>query len=885
MPDWRSEIVRHLAPLRMDPAREESIAAELAEHLDQHYRDLLAEGVYEEIAQEKALSGLGDNELLRELQRLSRKEPAMVVHESAGGFWQGIRLDLRFALRALKKNPGFSVIAIATLALGIAANTVVFSLVNTVLLKPFPVREPDQIVMLWDRWPDVDRGPMSLDDFHDFQHQSHSFSQMAAWHVTYYNIVERSQPDHVLAARVSQGFFNLFGLQPVRGRLFTDSDHRQSAPSVALLGRQYWSSAFGSDPGIIGRVISLDDKPFTVVGIAPAEASLNRNPIAVWVPLEPNTPWKGRSTNYLEVFGRLARGVSLKPAQTDASDIVRRLALEFPAHAHGIVVDSMVHSMFGDAQPTLLVLLAAGCLLFLVSCANVANLVLARAISRRREFAVRASLGASRFRLARQLMTESGVLAGISGVAGTVVAAWAIHLLNRAWPHNMSRPTIFAVDARVLVFAIAASTAAALFFGLAPEVGSAGSSLSDCLKDGIRASGGYGHKRLRTILVIAEIATSTVLLFSSGLLLRSFWKVEHTDPGFRSDHVLTFGISLPATRYPKDAERSAFFRDLLVRVEHLPGVISVGGATELPMGTGSTTGGFEIEGRPPFKPDESPNIEKSVVTPSYFRAMGIAVLRGRGFGAQDSENAPKAVVINEELARLYWPNQDPLGKRIDLEWGNEGDWQQIVGVIANLRYGALDKAVVPAAYVVSTQYPVSGLEVAVHSSIPPEELVSEIRGQVKQMDSMLPVANIITLHDIIGESMSSRRSSTALVSLFALLTAVLTGTGLFGVISYSVAQRTREIGIRMALGAALADIRIMILTEGLALIGLGLAVAAPVAFAGSRLLSGLLFGVHAYDAYTIVLAISFVALVGILATYLPANRATRVAPVQALRSE
>lgn len=884
MPDWRSEIARHLAPLRMDPVREESIVVELAEHLDQHYRDLLAEGVSQEIAQEKVLSGLGDSELLRELERLARKEPAMLVHEKGSGFWQGIRVDLRYALRALKKNPGFSVIAITTLALGIAANTVVFSLVNTVLLKPFPVRDPNQIVMLWDRWPDVDRGPMSLDDFHDFQQQSHSFSQMAAWQITFYNIVGASQPDHVLAARVSQGFFNLFGLQPVRGRLFADSDHRENAPPVALLGRQYWSSAFGSDPGIIGRVISLDDKPFTVVGIAPAEASLNRNPIAVWVPLEPNTPWKGRSTNYLEVFGRLARRVSLKQAHADASNIVRRLALEFPSHAHGIVVDSMVHSMFGDAQPTLLVLLAAGCLLFLVSCANVANLVLARAISRRREFAVRESLGASRFRLARQLLTESGVLAGISGVAGNVLAAWAIHLLNRAWPHNMSRPTIFAVDARVLVFAIAASAAAALFFGLAPAIGSAGSSLFDCLKDGVRATG-YGHKRLRTMLVIAEIATSTVLLFSSGLLLRSFWNVERTDPGFRSDHVLTFGISLPATRYPKDTERSAFFRDLLARVEHLPGVISVGGATELPMGTGSTTGGFEIEGRPPFKADESPNIEKSVVTPNYFRTMGIAVMRGRGFGSQDTETAPKAVVINEELARLYWPNQDPLGKRIDLEWGKEGDWQQIVGVIANLRYGALDKAVVPAAYVASTQYPVSGLEIAVQSSIPPEELVAEIRDQVKHMDSMLPVANIITLRDIVGESMSSRRSSTALVSLFALLTAVLAGIGLFGVISYSVTQRTREIGIRMALGAALDDIRIMILIEGLALIGLGMAVAAPIAFAGSRLLSGLLFGVHSYDAYSIVLAVSFVVLVGILATYLPASRATRVAPVQALRSE
>jgi predicted permease len=761
----------------------------------------------------------------------------------------------------------------------------VFSVASTFLLKPFPVKDPAGLTILFTRWPQLDRGPFSYDDYHDFQQRSRSFSLMVATHLTFYNVLGTREPQRVLSARASQGYFDLFGVRPVRGRLFEAADHRDNAAPVALLGQTFWNNEFGSDPSVVGRVISLDEKAFTIVGIAPDNAAMGTEPINVWVPLEPDVPYKGRDTNYLNVNARLAPGITLAAAQNELSAIMQQINREHPENEHAIVVDSLVDAAVGSMRPALLVMLAAVGLVFLVACANVANLVLARSMARFREFAIRASLGARRGRLVRQLLSESGVLAGIGAVAGVLLASWMVTFLNAYWPHNVFRPTSFAIDLRSLLFATAFVSLAAAFFGLAPAFRGDSAYLYAALKEGARSSGDVRHHRMRAALVIGEIALSTALLAGSGLLLRSFWNIAHTDPGFRTDNLLTFTVALPQTRYPDRIRRDRFFRELLDRLRTQPGVISAGGATELPMGTGSTTGGLRIEGRPSFKPSERPTIEKATVTPDYFRTIGMRVLRGRDFASSDQANAPKVVVINEELARRYWAGEDPIGSRIDLGWGKDGDWQEIVGVVSNVHYGALDQPVTPAAYLVSTQYPMNGATIAVHTSISPETIAPAVRREVAALDSALPVASMFTMQRLVDQTMALRQSGTMLIAIFGTISVLLAGIGLYGVISYSVAQRTREIGIRFALGARFTDVHRMIIGQGLRLVGFGLLVSLPFNFGGARLMSSLLFGVRPTDLATLAVVMAFLIGVGLLASYVPAWRAARVEPMVALHYE
>lgn len=814
-----------------------------------------------------------------------------------GNWFHSMVSDFRYGLRLLRKSPGFAAVAILTLALGIGANTAIFSVVYAVLLKPLPYRQPDQLFNIFQAQPaeGIPIDGWSYPNFEELRNQNHTFGEMAGTQHHQLTLTGRGEPTVVNTSVVTPDLFSVFGEKPILGRPFFSEDNKPGAPPVVILSENLWRGYFGADPGIIGTSVNLDERPFTIVGVMP---SAFRFPLLteseqLWIPLVQDPlfgPWiPRRGGHWLRVTARLRPGVSRMQAQAELDAISARLAKESPAENTGWTINmtSLQQAIVGDSRSPLLVLLAAVGLVLLIACANIANLLLSRATARAREIAVRAALGAGRARIVRQLVSEAAVLGLLGGVAGIALAYWGVQVLRFLLPQNLPQINTVRVDNLVLAFALLLSALASGAFGLAPALFAANTNLQDSLREGGARSGeSRNRRRARSVLAAGEIALAVVLLVAAGLLLRSFSNLMSVNPGFDAQNIVKADISLPQFQYSKPQQWIAFSDELLPRIQSQPGLRDSAIAVPRPIADGCANLGFDIVGRPPLSAGTSRTADFVSVSPKYFHVMGIPLLAGRLFDRRDVSSSPRVTVISKELARLYFPNEDPLGKQLFFGFSYDpGVAREIVGIVGDVRDEALGKNPGPMMYVPFDQDPLWGANLVVKSTLSVSTVSAAIRRQVQAVDKDLPVTDVAKLPEIIDDSLAQPRFRTLLLGLFAVMALVLAATGIFGVISYSVSRRTNEIGVRVALGASRAMILRMILRETLILAFVGLAAGLPCALAASRLVGHLLFDVSPNDPATLASVAFTLCAVAILAGYLPARRAMRVDPIVALRYE
>lgn len=804
-----------------------------------------------------------------------------------------MRDDLRFALRALRKSPGFTAVAVLTLALGIGANTAIFSVVHNVLLQPLRLAEPDRLVRLFHDAPEggfaTTRGAFSPPDFEDLQRDNPAFARLAA----YYFIAGQSEtsligggaPQELDTAFVSADFFSLLGVPPLLGRTPGAADNVPGADSVVVLSHGLWQGRFGAGPGIIGNTVTLDGASFTVIGVMPPAFDFPSREAAMWVPLsligEDDIPTT-RGLRWMEVVGRLAPGVTVAAADGAVDSVMQRLAQEYPDTNEGwsgVTVQTLKASLVGDVRPALFVLFGAVALVLLIACANLANLLLARGSARGREFAVRIALGASRGQIVRQLLTESLVLALIGGVLGLGLAWMGVDALLALSAGTIPRPDEIGLDVRVALFALGASLVTGILFGLAPSVAASKPDLQDALGDGGRSSSaGRRSHGMRGVLVIAQTALAVVLLAGAGLLIRSFWNLTHVDPGFSGENVLSLSISTPSEVILDDDRRAVYRREILSRIENLPGVLAVGGSKTVPLHGGGEGYSFTLPGRAePVAPDSG----VLIVTPGYFRALGIPLLQGRDFTNADEAASALVLVVNEAFARRYLPGRNAVGETLQL---GEAELR-IVGMVGDVRTDAIAREPAPAVYAPAYLLPRSSMKLFIRTASDPLQIAAAVREAIWDVNPNQPVSNVTTMRQVMSETVSRPRFFTLLLGAFAGLAMVLAALGVYGVIAYSVSRRTYEIGIRMALGARAGNVLRMAIAQGLAPAVTGLVIGLAAAFLLAGLLSSLLYGVGAADPATFAGVAVLLVLVALLAGWLPARRAARVNPASALRQE
>ena len=895
MPDWGKEVRKRLTHLHLEPANEAEIVEELAQHLEDVYERSLKGGATEAEAKNAALQELATEDLLqKEMQRsqTSFKEPPVAGGPTNSNFVADLLHDLRYAVRLQRKNPGFTIVAVIALALGIGANTAIFSVVNTVLLRPLPYKDPERLVMVWE---DATRHGYPRDtpaaaNFVDWRDQNQVFDAMSAIADTSFNLTGSGEPERLEGRRVSASLFPLLGVEPQLGRVFTAAEDQPGAQRVVLLSYALWQRRFGGDPGIVGKALTLNGESHIVTGVMPARFQFPSSDDQAWVPIALTQQEAGnRNRHYLQVLARLKPGVSLAQAQGEISTIAARLQQQYPqSNAElGAAVQPLHEHLVGDIKPALLVLLGAVGLVLLIACANVANLLLARAAVRQKEIAVRVALGARRWRLMRQFLTESVLLSSLGGLVGLAVAYGGLVLLKAFIPDNISQARDISIDFKVLGFTFLVSVATGLIFGLAPAMQAARFNQAETLKEGGRdAATGGGGKRLRGLLVTAEVAISLVLLIGAGLLINSFLRLRNVDPGFRADNLLTMKIVLQP-KYREMERRSAFYTDLINRVQSLAGVRSAAVTTNLPLYRQGNSIGIGIEGQPAPPPGQERIVVTRIVSPGYFDTMSIPLLMGRKLTEQDTETTPNAVVISETMARRYWPAEDPIGKSIAAgRITSPEDWIQVVGVVKDVRQFELNAEPKPQMYMAYRQ---AGFfeprDLVVKTDVDPSSLAAPVRNAIWEIDKDQPVSNIQTMEEILADSIARQRFSMLLLAIFAAVALVLAGVGIYGVMSYSVAQRTREIGIRMALGAQTGAVLKLAVGYGMKLVLAGLVIGLIAAFALTRVMSTLLFGVTATDPATFTLISLLLIAVAVVASYIPARRATRVNPIIALRYE
>ncbi|HMV83556.1 MAG TPA: ABC transporter permease [Blastocatellia bacterium] len=812
--------------------------------------------------------------------------------------------DLRYGVRMLLKKPGFTLIAIVTLALGIGANTAIFSVVNAVLLRPLPYAEPERLVSLWEtsRKNPAANSSVSYPNFYDWRAQSQSFERMASYYTGSATLTGAATPVNLRLAVVSAELFPLLGAKTQLGRVFLPEENKagNSAGRVVILSHRLWQRQFSADPAVVGRSITLSGKPFNVVGVMPAgfQYPIEAQPTELWItsaidgekadPKDQSND-EQRGAHYLQVIGRLKPGVKLEQAQAELSVIAANLEKQYPDTntRAGARVIPYHADLVADYRGALWIILGAvGCVL-LIACANVANLLLARATARYKEIAVRSALGASRRRIIRQLLTESLTLSLTGGLLGLLLAWWGTEMLVKLIPEDLPRLSEINLDRWVFVFTLLVSAATGIIFGLAPALQASKVELTEAMKEGGRASGAGGRSRMRNALVVAEIAIAIVVLVGAGLLLQSFRKLQQVDLGYDTRNVLTATVEIADTQYPKKEQVAEFFKTLLEKVKALPGVESASGITPLPLSGDTFSITFEVEGRNIPK-GEQPSAHFRVIREDYFPTMKTPLLAGRDFTANDTTKSTPVIIVNEAFAQKHFPGENPLGKHLKpgISLGEEKKWYEIVGIVRNVKHRqSLGHDYEPEYFMPHSQMAFSSLNLVVRTKNDPRTLAGAIQREVSSLDKDVPIYHVKTLEQYLGAAVSQPKFNALLLSLFAGLALALTAIGLYGVMAYSVAQRTQEIGVRIALGAGTGDVLKMVLRHGLTLTAIGLAVGLSAAFALTRLLSAMLYGVTATDPLTFAVIALLLTGVALPACYFPARRATKVDPMIALRYE
>jgi putative ABC transport system permease protein len=816
--------------------------------------------------------------------------------------------DLRFGLRTLHKSPAFTVIALLTLALGIGANTAIFSIVNAVLLKPLPFPESDRLMFMTsasEKQGIARNFATSYADFLDWRATAKSFIGMASYHGDDFTLAGLDQPLHVSGETVSGDFFSILGTQPLLGRGFT-RDEEKPGTRVVVLSHDLWQSAFHGDRGIVGHTVTLNKQSYTVVGVMPAGFAFpldGREPAKLWRTLAIDSETKDpknqpaatspeeRGAHYLQVVARLKPDVPMERAHEEMNVIARALAKQYPdsnAKFTAVGLTSELDHLVGKTRPRMVILLISVGVVLLIACMNVANLLLVRASRRNREIALRAALGAKRVRVVRQMLTESVVLSLGGAIIGIPIALWALKLFIALNAQNLPRIQNAGLDGTVLLFTAGIALLTSLIFGLVPALRTSSPNLTEFLKEGRGTTASGHHQRLRGALVVMETAGGLVLLVVAGLLLRSFHRLLSVDPGLNPRNVLTLTFDLPETKY-NDQQQMDFYSELVSRARNLPGVVSAGAVTPLPLSGNNAIITFQIDGHPVPKAEE-PSADIAFATPGFFKTLNISVLRGRDFNERDDSKAPGVVIVNEAFAHKYFPNEDALGKRITPSASNSGKPapREIIAVVGNVKNRSLDTEDVPIYYIASTQLNFGSMAVCLRTSNDPHSVTSAVRDVVSSMDPDLPVYDIKTMEEYLATSVATQRFNAMLLEAFAGLALLLTGIGLYGVIAYAVAQRTHEIGVRMTLGASRSQVVQMVLKSGLQLTGIGVAAGVLLSLVAARFatsFSALLFGINPTDALTFGVVICLVTAVSLLACYIPAYRASKVDPMIALRYE
>jgi putative ABC transport system permease protein len=806
--------------------------------------------------------------------------------------------DIRFGLRTLTKNPGFTLIAVIALALGIGANSVIFSAINSVLLKPLPYKDSDKLVMIWHNYPDINLPQASLSppSYIEYRDMTSSFEQVAAGASWSANLTGVGEPERIEGARLSYNFFTTLGVDPILGRTFIAEEDQPGKNRVVIISHGLWQRRFGSDPGIIGKQITLDGNVFDVVGVMPRGFEFFLE-VDLWTPLALTSEQlaaDNHGNEFLIGIARLKSNVTMQQAQAEMNTLAEQLRQQFYDGGNwGITLVDMQEQFTGQIRPALLILLAAvGCVL-LIACANVANLLLARAASRQKEMAIRAALGANRSRVIRQLLTESVLLAALGGLTGLALAFVGIKVLVTSLPQDIAQfiagwKTI-SLDTNVLLFTLALSLITGIFFGVIPAIQASRPDLNDTLKDAGKgtSSGSRSHRFLNTFVVV-EVAIALVLLIGAGLLIRSFVTLQKVQPGFNSENVLTMQMSLPRTKYREAHQFNAFFDQVLQKVSGLAGVRSAGIVNNIPMGSNSQNASFFIEGMQIAPGQASPHGDPYMITPAYFETMGIPLLKGRFFNEQDNADSLPVVIIDETLAERYWPNEDPIGKRMAAYFDRKNGQprlREVVGVVGHTKSYGLDGRSKVQYYFPYSQRSQQSVYLTVRTTSDPLSLVAAVRSAVSSVDSDQPLYNIKTMDEVLSNSMAPQRFSTWMLGIFAAIAMVLAATGIYGVMSYSVSQRTHEIGIRMALGASRGDVLKMVTGRGMVLTSIGVVIGLGAAFGVTQWMSSLLFGVTATDVVTFVSIPLILVIVALVACFIPARRATKIDPIQALRYE